>query len=300
MSLKELLDSSAMTKPLMRAARGAYRPLRSAYLRRRYPHGGWVYGSGVPIFCDFRDPSYAWYDGAAPNLVFDDLVLASLMKQSHGSVFLDVGAHYGFYSAKLGRLVSNRSPRAKLIAFEPQPENFRCLEKTCERIDAVEVLPLRMALGDIDGEVPLYRSNDADCARIFAGPTSYQTGTTPVRRLDSVSGELLAEGDRIAVIKVDIDGAEPAFLRGAAATIERDQPLIFIEFAPLALPDAGVDPKQYFQGLFRRFHVYWVRWDTRTVRAVGPESYEEINAHVGDTVTDLVLSSRPLSFPEFS
>lgn len=300
MTLRSFLDSSPLTKPLMSAARGVYRPLRTTYLRRRFPAGGWLYGSGVPVFCDFRDPSYAWYDASPPNHVFDEQVLAWLVEHSKGSVFVDVGAHYGFYSACIARLVGNRVPRAKLLAFEPQPENFGCLLKTAEKFAGLEFTPLRMALGDADGEVPLYRSPNADCARTFAYPTSYQSGSTPIRRFDSLVKELLSSGDRIALIKVDIDGSEPAFLAGAAATIERDRPLIFIEFAPSVLPGAGVDPKKYYRSLSQQFHTYWVMWESRSVRPVGPNDYEEIAAHVGDAVSDLVLSLQPLVFPKFS
>jgi len=51
------LRRSAALRPLIDRLRPHYRSLRTAYLRRRYPRGGYVWGNGVRVFADFSGAS---------------------------------------------------------------------------------------------------------------------------------------------------------------------------------------------------------------------------------------------------
>ncbi|MCU1228895.1 MAG: methyltransferase FkbM family, partial [Acidobacteria bacterium] len=231
---------------------------------------------------------------------FDKRVIASLIEQSEGNVFLDVGAHYGFYAAFLAQALSRRAG-ARVLAFEPDAKSFACLERTVAASrGSVDVAAVRMAVGDFDGNVTLHRAAGAACAHTYSDASSSSFDTAPIRRLDTLAQELLRDGDRIAFMKVDIDGAEPSLLRGAARTLEQHRPLVFMEFGPPGLRAAGADPRELFTRLCTEFHTYWVIFDRGAVRAVTAADYDELEQHVGDRVTDLVLSRRPLSFPDFA
>jgi hypothetical protein len=73
-----------------------------------------------------------------------------------------------------------------------------------------------------------------------------------------------------------------------------------MEFGPPGLRAAGADPRELFTRLCAEFHTYWVIFDRGVVRAVTAADYNELEQHVGDRVTDLVLSRRELSFPDFA
>jgi hypothetical protein len=65
-----------------------------------------------------------------------------------------------------------------------------------------------------------------------------------VRRLDDVD-----LGRRVSLIKIDTEGYEVAFLRGAGELIERDRPVIFGEFSGTWLARRGEDLRGALAGL---------------------------------------------------
>ena len=70
---------------------------------------------------------------------------------------------------------------------------------------------------------------------------------------------------------------------------------MFIEFAPTYLAAFGENVQEYFSSLCNQYHVYWVSYQLNEIREVSVQDFEYILKVVGNTVTDLVLSSRPLS-----
>ena len=63
--------------------------------------------------------------------------------------------------------------------------------------------------------------------------------TVPVRTLDGLDLEI----DRCDLIKVDIQGAEVAFLQGAQAFLAKYKPRILIEVSPSDLSSANLSPR---------------------------------------------------------
>lgn len=281
-------------EPLLRHVRPSYRSLRTRYLRWRHPDGGFVAGTGFPIFVDFRNAAYAWYDADAPNLAFDKRVLEILIAQSRGSVFIDIGAHYGFYTALFAHLARDR--RARIIAVEPDRGNFRCLQRTAENCRHADTVLLDVAVGDSDGSVALYESSGAPCLHSFAETASKPVYEVRCLRLDRIVSDHAATGDKVALIKIDVDGAEAFVLRGGPETIAQHQPILFIEFSPTNLSGAGIDPRAFFEDLCSRFIVYWVSYPAKSVRQVTPVDFDRILREVGSSITDFVLHHEPLNF----
>jgi hypothetical protein len=105
-------------------------------------------------------------------------------------------------------------------------------------------------------------------------------------------------GSKLALIKIDVDGAEPAFFAGALSVLMRDKPLVITEFAPTSLRDAGRDPYEFFKFLSSRFVVYWLQIQQWPLRRVAVEDFQEIIEQVGPAVTDLILSPAALPVDE--
>jgi FkbM family methyltransferase len=135
-----------------------------------------------------------------------------------GMVCWDVGANVGFYTLLFAELVG---ASGRVFAFEPFPRNVELLRRHVEmnRLQNVRVLPC--ALGDFDGE-----------AGFDPGPNrsmGHMAATGPLKIQRSRADTLLAAGEVEApdVIKIDVEGAEAAVLRGAPRVMGR-HPVIFL------------------------------------------------------------------------
>src|SRR5205823_9944299 len=98
------------------------------------------------------------------------------------------------------------------------------------------------AASDTPGELRLYRPGGSDTNRARASLLrhAYLTGdsiTVPVVTVDGVCG-----GDRVALIKIDVEGHEEAVVRGAARVIDRDAPSVIFEHAAELLVGAARSP----------------------------------------------------------
>jgi len=133
-------------------------------------------------------------------------------------VFFDVGANRGAYSRQLARLF----PSARILAFEPHPENFRTLAS----LDLANVDPYEMALGEKAGIAELFDHRDRDGstnASLFREVISEIHRNKPVAHrvkvdtLDSIAENIGV--DHIDFLKMDTEGNEFSILRGGQSLL---------------------------------------------------------------------------------
>lgn len=280
-----------MVGPTARAVRAAYRKSRSTYLARRYPLGGYVTCNGVRVYCDFRDEAYTWYVDHRRSLALDQKVLRELARVSSGNVLIDIGAHWGFFTAYFAELAVQKDPEATVIALEPDPNHFRFLQRTMATYAGrSRNLLLPLALAAHNGLVTLYESGGI-CLHSYGAGGAVRRHEVQGVTLDALADDYLTTRDRVAVIKIDIDGAEPTLFAGGSMTLRRHTPFVFMEFAPQHLSAFGQDPRGFFENLCERFVVYWVSHQHLQVKRVEGSSYQEVARVTGSGVTDLVLSS---------
>jgi FkbM family methyltransferase len=152
-------------------------------------------------------------------LEFED-VLSKVVRP--GALVVDAGANIGTHTVEFSRLAG---AEGAVFAFEPQRLVFQALCANLAINQCINVTAYREALGDETGEivVPLYdpseRSNFGAVA--LGGHTGGER--VPLHTLDSL--ELPA----CHVLKADIEGMELELLRGAARTIARYRPFIYVE-----------------------------------------------------------------------
>jgi FkbM family methyltransferase len=133
-----------------------------------------------------------------------------------GSVVVDVGANIGNHTVYFGVVCG-----ARIHAFEPNPVSRSYLKETVELNGLREVTIHCEALSDESGAGSLVGADDLAMTTVAVNGR----GDVTVTRLDDVE---LGRG-RIAVVKVDAEGAEVRVLRGAACTIGEHRPLIAVE-----------------------------------------------------------------------
>lgn len=145
-----------------------------------------------------------------------------------GDTFLDVGAHIGFYSLTLGLAVGS----TRIIAFEPNPKNLRILQANVAANGLTNIVCEPLAISDCDGAATLYLTESdmsASLMKGFQAEDTQQIGSLEVQTtsLDSYLAKRRIEG--ALILKVDIEGHEPAFFRGAARTLAARRPDIILE-----------------------------------------------------------------------
>lgn len=134
-----------------------------------------------------------------------------------GAVVYDVGAHFGYYSLLASKLVGDSG---RVIALEPSPRNLRVLRKHIELNHLANITVLETALSDQQGEARFENRAGSGVGHLSPdGPLTVKLTT-----LDALAREFPAPN----VLKVDVEGAEEAVLRGGRETLSRSKPTIFL------------------------------------------------------------------------
>ena len=160
----------------------------------------------------------------AQRLDHDQPVLQKLRPYiKEGSVVYDLGAAIGdhtiFYLNAVG-------PQGIVVAYEPHPIQFECLRRNCPR-----ALCLPYAVGEVEDQVWLFHEPDVIAGSRLIDPARQW----PMSRHRRVKIDDTSLSGEVSFMKIDIEGCEPAALRGARKTIMRHRPVIWIEINPTAL-----------------------------------------------------------------
>jgi FkbM family methyltransferase len=163
-----------------------------------------------------------------------------------GMTVLDVGAHVGYYSVLAGRLAG---PRGLVVAFEPNPRNYELLLANVWRNGLTNVVCFPWAVGERNGFAQLHLApeNSGD-HRLYGDGTRDRV---PVRTVALDALEALRPP--VDVVKIDVQGAEEAVLRGAERLLAGSpDALLTIEFSPPDLSAFGSDERRlldYYRSL---------------------------------------------------
>lgn len=141
-----------------------------------------------------------------------------------GMVVVDVGANLGDFTLVAARAVG---PSGKVVAFEPDPQNFGWLIKSVER-NAFKNIEIRQeALSASEGVAPFFLSDVSGWHTLKAGQISLSGERAPItvrtRPLDTLTL------DRLDVVKIDVEGAEYEVLSGAERHLAQFRPLLFVD-----------------------------------------------------------------------
>lgn len=161
---------------------------------------------------------------------FECREVETLMRAARsGTVAVDVGANVGIFTVPLAYAVG---ANGAVWAFEPLPENVDRLRANITENQLPNVELFAAAASDTDGSASFRIASDSalgSTREVFYDQGTGRSLTVPTVRLDS---EWRARGMPIvSVIKVDVEGAELAVLRGAEDVILRCRPVLLVEAA---------------------------------------------------------------------
>lgn len=175
-------------------------------------------------------------------------VVSSLLRP--GDVFVDVGAHIGWFSVVAARRVGGEGA---VYAFEPYPANVARLSANVALNGLSNVRIVAAPAAEAPRSVWVGPQAASDSASVTGGPRRAGAGVlVPAVTLDSVLGE----EEAVRLIKLDAEGFEPAVLQGAAATLGRTSALV-VELNRSALRANGSDSEELFEQLSRAGFAHW-------------------------------------------
>lgn len=181
-----------------------------------------------------------------------------------GAVTLDVGAHIGYYTRLLSGLTG---PTGRVIAFEPHPRTHQVLRQNLR--NSANVTALQLAVAEREGSAELY-----DYLMMSAsGSLHYDESLADLQRAQMSAQDVAPRGrdgfemqryrvrtaaiddclrelgiERVDLVKMDIEGAELAALRGMRRTIGASPGLqLVMEYNPGALTAFGLEPAAALQ-----------------------------------------------------
>ncbi|MBA2672855.1 FkbM family methyltransferase [Ramlibacter sp.] len=222
-------------------------PLRrlQAYLQHYYDQAEsaeaelYLAGLGLTVACDIKDHMlWPHLEGKAP--VYEQLDIDHCRAAVRpGDHILDVGANHGFWGFALAQAAG-----ADAVAYfcEPNPKLQRRVRRTAQLNPGIAARLLPYAIADGTQDALTFYLPTGNLSGLgstvlhqMARDNGYLTEqlrmTVPSRSIDA----LVQEGAiaRIDVMKIDVEHAEDAVVRGADAALRRFRPrLVMVETSP--------------------------------------------------------------------
>ncbi len=191
-------DLAQLLPPTVRLAETRYGPML-------YPAGD-----------TFIGPSLAAYGEYCPE---EANVFRQLVKPGH--VVAEIGANIGTHTVVLSRLAG---AGGSVIAFEPQRLVFQLLCANLALNGIANVDARRQGVGDAVRSLRLSPPDPGAVAN-FGAVSLKPDGTDPVEIVSLDSLGLT----RLDFVKIDVEGMEAAVIEGAADTIRRLRPKLYVE-----------------------------------------------------------------------
>jgi FkbM family methyltransferase len=200
-----------------------------------------------------------------------------------GDICLDVGANFGWYTTLFR---AGCCDTGSVHSFEPVPTTFAELERNVSLIEDSENIHINnVALGDHDAEVSIDLGDDTPSGfasisnRLPGGSGQIQCQMTT---LDRYLEEQLRDRE-VNFVKVDIEGAELMFLKGAGRLFSQTvPPIMLVEMALEQTRNFDYTPNDLVRKLdeLAKYHHYAVDDTAGTVRKITGFAEGDLGANV--------------------
>jgi FkbM family methyltransferase len=177
-------------------------------------------------------------------------LMKSIVKE--GDIVMDIGAHIGYYTLILAEIVG---PKGKVYAFEPNPENFKVLQKNIEINGYKNVILEKKAISDKNGTVNFYFSdlNTGD-GRIYTSSEKRTSCEVECIKLDDYFKNI----PKPSFFKIDIQGIEILALKGMSKIMNNPDIKFTTEFQPEAIEEGGHNPQDFLNEIRKKDLIYMI------------------------------------------
>lgn len=157
-----------------------------------------------------------------------------------GTTVVDVGAHVGYYTLMAARGIGRRG---RVIALEPDPDNAALLMENVRRSGLRNVTVIQAAGWRETTRLTLTR-NSANTGdnRVAATEIGPEAGDSAQCEVEAIALDERLQDMPVTLVKTDAQGVDHLALQGMRDTLLRRQPVVFTEFWPEAIRDAGDEP----------------------------------------------------------
>lgn len=178
-----------------------------------------------------------------------------------GDRVLDVGANIGIFSLEAGRSVGNHG---MVVAIEPEPTNLELLKRNITENSCTNVSIIQAAVSDSTGSANLVldpsnsgthvleRHEDAPLHPNSEVPLALNTHHQIEVQTITASEAASVLGGHIRLMKVDVEGFEPAVITQQFLSLHRPE-VLMVEFVPRLLRTSGYEPRVFFELLSMHF-----------------------------------------------
>lgn len=226
---------------------GRFYPIRVIfYFLHRHLHPNVIQVENHQIFLDPQDDLCLSINPSWEKLQ-TELVKREIKK---GDTALDIGAHIGYYTLLLARLVGENG---KVFAFEPEPANFALLKKNVKVNGFCDnVILNQKAVASETKRTQLFLGRDNTTGHsLYKGHYRSRRYKSEVE-VEAVRLDDYFKGERVDFIKMDIEGGEGEALIGMLSLLERNKHIkIITEFCPGMLEASNVGTRKYLELLTR-------------------------------------------------
>lgn len=188
------------------------------------------------VFLNLQDPRML----VVHNELVKDKANIEIVKSfiAEGDTFVDVGANHGSFSIIATKLVGQSG---LVVAIEPQPRLAYLLEKSLAASAKCKYQLHSIACGDRNGQadfyVPIETSGFAGLFPAFSATSTHRQISVPLKRFDDAIDWQHFPGQ--IFLKLDVEGSELVFLRGASAMLRARKPRIMLEINPSSMKASG-------------------------------------------------------------
>jgi FkbM family methyltransferase len=205
-----------------------------------------------------------------------------------GDTFVDGGAHVGLFTLVAAARVGKEG---RVLSFEPTTATRNRLAKNVElnAFRNVEIVPA--ALSSEVGQAEFRVFDVVGSGLNHLGPVGEEGGkleTVAVTTLDAALSD--RHCGRIALVKLDLEGAEQAALLGARRTLSEFRPDLLLEIEPAHLARLGASPEG-IEALLRPHGYAFFRIDTGSGGA--PELSQVTELHRVAPRPNVFATTRP-------
>jgi len=173
-------------------------------------------------------------------------------------IVIDIGACIGYYSLLLSKRVGSHG---KVLAFEPDKENFYMLQKNIAENNSNNITGFQLAVGNKYTKTYLKKEKSPGQHYISNNPNNaHQVSMVDLDNFIESYGLSLQD---VGYVKIDTEGCEYKILLGMKKIIENARHLVIqFEYDPSLLNKQGSKPTDLVD-LIKQFHMKVYYWDLR-------------------------------------
>jgi len=220
----------------------------------------------------YFDPTGNWQkkmiDGSYDNFLFEYIRKLDLKDK----IIYDIGAHIGYHSYYLSRLVGKKGT---IHAFEPNPKNTERIELILDKNPEMKNVRLhKIALSNTVGQDVFCMNTDVEGGRSSGGfieksDTIWDTGVFKTKGFSNIKVSTTTldtfikkdeQNKKPYLIKIDVEGAEFFVLQGGIEMITSYKPIILLEIHSIK---SMHDVMNFFSTISYKSEILWKEDDGR-------------------------------------